>query len=780
MTRNLAQGPNTLLDALVENLRSCDYTPGGAARPAAILWTDPQGQWRSLTETLLAAIPELLILGEYSPDSRTGPAIWLRCVVDGTLGEPALPPDRVPIVYLPGVARQELRAGEECPGELEPLVELMFRGTLWLQHNGNDWRVTTFLTSSKALNLDIAGDGSTTEALIRALPELAATPLSQLGNRRLQADDFDRMLSSDLIRDLLRWMGDPAGAEARLGENGWGAFRSRCREELDFDPETQADVTAGERLAAAEGTWATVWQRFVESPTGYGGIPELLRRSRPGGESLPFHRDPWPDLNDEDEEEVRRALASLPQLAHEEACDAVALQESKHGRGRGLVWARLGRSPMAAVLEPLGRLAEAARTAIGGATLEEIAAGYVDGGWQADAAAWEAVATVPAPDTALISAVVRHLLEPWLEDSARAFQAALERSPLPGRGEQTPVEAGEDSCVLFADGLRYDLGQRLSERLEGRGYRVNVGHRWAAAPTVTATAKPAVTPVANLITGEALGEDFGAKLGSSGKPANAQNLRAAIQKGGYQILGDGTLDAPLEDPAYGWLEAGEIDTFGHKLDARLARQLDEELERLTDRIAGLLESGWNGVRVVTDHGWLLLPRGLPRVDLPKHLTASRWARCAVLSGDSSPDMPRYAWYWNAAQSFAVAPGIACFNKSEEYAHGGLSVQECLTPDILVEHSGERVVRASIDSITWRGLRCFVEAAGSAGSIVADLRLESPAGPSAVAASKPVEPDGAVSLVLAGDEHEDASLVLVLLDEAGNILAQKPTRVGADS
>ena len=111
MTRNLAQGPNTLLDALVENLRSCDYTPGGAARPAAILWTDPQGQWRSLTETLLAAIPELLILGEYSPDSRTGPAIWLRCVVDGTLGEPALPPDRVPIVYLPGVARQELRAG---------------------------------------------------------------------------------------------------------------------------------------------------------------------------------------------------------------------------------------------------------------------------------------------------------------------------------------------------------------------------------------------------------------------------------------------------------------------------------------------------------------------------------------------------------------------------------------------------------------------------------------------------------------------------------------------
>ena len=63
MSSHLAQGPNTLLEALVENLQACDYTPGGAARPAAILWTDPQGQWRSLTETLLAAIPDLDMTG---------------------------------------------------------------------------------------------------------------------------------------------------------------------------------------------------------------------------------------------------------------------------------------------------------------------------------------------------------------------------------------------------------------------------------------------------------------------------------------------------------------------------------------------------------------------------------------------------------------------------------------------------------------------------------------------------------------------------------------------
>jgi hypothetical protein len=36
------------------------------------------------------------------------------------------------------VSRQELRAREGCRWEWEPLIELMFRGTLWLQRNGRD------------------------------------------------------------------------------------------------------------------------------------------------------------------------------------------------------------------------------------------------------------------------------------------------------------------------------------------------------------------------------------------------------------------------------------------------------------------------------------------------------------------------------------------------------------------------------------------------------------------------------------------------------------------
>jgi len=288
-----------------------------------------------------------------------------------------------------------------------------------------------------------------------------------------------------------------------------------------------------------------------------------------------------------------------------------------------------------------------------------------------------------------------------------------------------------------------------------------------------------VTPVAGEVTGGELGEDFAPVLGGE-KVADAGALRGAMEARGYQMVDGGVLDAPLSDPARGWVEAGKIDSLGHKLQGGLAQHLDGEVERLAVRIEGLLQAGWRVVRVVTDHGWLWLPGGLPKVDLPKHLTASRWARCAVVAGESTPEVARAAWHWNASQWFATAPGIACFNKGAEYAHGGLSIQECLIPDLVVERGAEAAVTASIRSITWRGLRCFVEVEGHGGEVKADLRLEWASGESVVAAAKPVEGDGAVSLVLKGDEHEEAALVLVLVDGGGHILAQRATRVGNNS
>lgn len=774
-----ASSAETPLEALVGAVRGCRSTPADVAPPVAILWTDPARQWAPLAPRLRQELPELLVLGDYDPDRRTGPAVWLRCLVDRTLDDPPLPADRPPILLLPGVGRQQLKAGEECPAEFQPLVELMYRGTLWLQRGGRDWTVFAFLTSQDALELDLARDDATRDALLRALQEVFETPLAQLRGRRLEADDFDRLLSPDVKRDVLRWMADPEATRARLNDNGWEALCSRCRDELGFDPSTEQDVVAGEHLAAREGPWEAVWERFVQAPSSYPGIVDLLRRSRPS-QTLPFDRSPWPDLNDEAEISLRKALDKVTGLSHAEACQLVEDLEQQHAERRDWVWADLGYAPLARVLEPLATLAAGARTPLAGSTPDDLRRAYTETAWTVDAAAWEALALCNTQDEGLIGDVVHHLLAEWLDDSARAFQRVAQSGGLPEPREQARIEADEDGVVLFADGLRYDLGVRLTERLEARQCRVRLGSRWSALPTVTATGKPAASPAAEAIAGNALGEDFAPELQPSGKPVNARNLREHLRDSGYQILGEGTFDTPLEAGARGWDEFGQIDALGHKLGGRLPRSLEEELDRLAERVIGLLDAGWTSVRVVTDHGWLLLPRGLPKVQLPKHLTASRWARCAVLAGQSTPDVPRYTWTWNSAYWFAAPPGAACFNTSEAYAHGGLSVQECLVPDLVVQREGETHPRASITEISWRRMRCNVQVSGAVPGLRIDLRLGSVSGASVAATTKDVPEDGAASIILESDEHESADLVVVLLDTEGRVVSYQSTRTGEAS
>src|SRR5262249_5421173 len=134
----------------------------------------------------------------------------------------------------------------------------------------------------------------------------------------------------------------------------------------------------------------------------------------------------------------------------------------------------------------------------------------------------------------------------------------------------------------------------------------------------------------------------------------------------------------------------------------------------------LLDAGWQRVKLVTDHGWLLLPGGLPKVDLPPWLTETKWARCAVVKGQPDLTVPVAPWYWNAAVRIAFPPGIACFRKGEEYAHGGISPQECVIPVVEVER-GFGAAHAAIQSIEWRGMRCRVRVQSNDPLVKVDLR-----------------------------------------------------------
>jgi len=105
-------------------------------------------------------------------------------------------------------------------------------------------------------------------------------------------------------------------------------------------------------------------------------------------------------------------------------------------------------------------------------------------------------------------------------------------------------------------------------------------------------------------------------------------------------------------------------------------------------------------------------------------------------------------------------------------HGGVSIQECLIPDIRVQRSAEMGSAATVKSLTWIRLRCYavIEAHGS--PVTADLRLHKAFGKSVAARAKEIDADGSASLVMIDDEHEDDDLVFVVLDARQCILAQR--------
>ena len=81
-----------VLDDLLQAVRDAAvFNPEVQAAPACILWPDRDRQWEPVMPVLQAELPELLILGDYEPENRRGPAIWLRCVITGCTGVGALP-----------------------------------------------------------------------------------------------------------------------------------------------------------------------------------------------------------------------------------------------------------------------------------------------------------------------------------------------------------------------------------------------------------------------------------------------------------------------------------------------------------------------------------------------------------------------------------------------------------------------------------------------------------------------------------------------------------------
>lgn len=771
-----------VIEALIKSLRSAaQYNASAQVAPAAILWTDKEREWLPVMTQLQSALPELFCLGSYKPERRQGPAIWLKCVLADALPEVSLPTGLIPIIYLPGVSRQDLRAISACPADLQPLAELQYRGTLWSQINAKDWTLNAFLVSRNGgLALDVAQDGKTQAALLRALEPLLDSEIAQLQNHRLEASDFNQLLSTDAVRDVLTWMSDSKAVQENWAGPRWEAFVGICHSEFQVHPERDGDLVAAENFCGRLGAWARVWDRFAENTAAYSRLPALLMRCRP---DLAADVSSFPSYNHEQEAELLKQLNSLVGQGSSVLRQRLITLEQHHGVRRSWVWAEMGLAPLARLLEPLVLIAGlVGDSGLSGTSPEEMAEHYRHNYWKVDDALLRALAMAREPSLqAVVQELLNNLYTPWLHETALNFQQLVRLKGYPGsRGVNEAVAAYQTAgeVVFFVDGLRYDVAQRFALQLQALG-EVRHGYNWSALPSVTATAKAAILPIHQQLTGRDTDSDFQPSLKNEDKPFSGYYLRKLMEESGWQVL---AADENGDPKGRAWVQTGNIDEAGHTDKLRLAGRIDSLLQDVYLRVQELLQAGWRKVRIVTDHGWLLTPLPMSKVDLPKHLTEIRWARCAEIKDTVQTGLPTVNWYWSPAQTIAVAPGASAFLAGRYYDHGGLSLQECLTPILEVINTvapAKNLALATITKVQWLGLTCRVEAQSSAENLQVDLRSSPADAASSIVRSKALK-GGKCSLLVEDDEQLGAASVVVVLDEAGNVLARQATLVGDEA
>lgn len=774
-------GTDTFLDALLAAFDARARHGVAELVPVALLWPDKACQWEPIAAKVRSR-RLVLELGDYDPENFRGPAYWIRGILDGAIHVPNPVDGQIPIVYLPRYDRYDIRAMEDADARLKPLAELQYRGAIFAQQNGRDWTIAAFLQSKLGgLGVDVPDDQATKDAMLRARAELATQSVDELRRRApLKASFFDSLLAPDLDRDILRWLNDPAAFRASLTPDQWDAFRSRFADRFGIGLD-EGEIAVAGQLGRRAGPWGGVWQRYAEAADRYPTVEQRLRDAAPKRvrDTVGLFDGPlgaWPQDNEEGETRLRHAYAEVASLDSSAAAERIVALELEHGERRAWVWAGLGEAPLAMSAEHLAALAGLTRHLVPPDSVSRIVDAYVDGVWQADDAVMRALAATTAkPDRDAVSGVARAIYTDWLDAGARRFQDAVGEAA--GDYVVEPLtEWPPGTCLVFIDGLRFDVGRRVEAALADQGFVATLRPRLAALPTITSTAKPAVSPViARLGPGNGL-----APAPKAGGPdLTIAGLRSLLAAEGYQVLQDGDTGDP---EGRAWTEHGDIDELGHKQQAKLPALLDDEVRSLCERIAGLLEAGWRQVVVVTDHGWLYVPGGLPKVELPYYLTkdermkkgrTGRLADGAVAPGGTVP------WFWDADVRMAVAPGIATFVAGAVYEHGGVSPQECITPVITV-HAAAAPRGPVALLINWRGLRADVSAAGAPDESRIDLRRKAgDPGSSLLAAPASVSSEGSARILLGDGDAIDTPAFLVLLDGEGRVIAQDTVTIGGE-
>jgi hypothetical protein len=152
----------------------------------------------------------------------------------------------------------------------------------------------------------------------------------------------------------------------------------------------------------------------------------------------------------------------------------------------------------------------------------------------------------------------------------------------------------------------------------------------------------------------------------------------------------------------------------------------------------------------------------------------------MLKQGSQTELPRVPWYWNPGLEVASAPGAGVFRAGTEYAHGGLSPQECIVPVLTVTSAMAATSAGTIASLDWKGLRCRIKVDGAPSGCRLDLREKvADAGSSLADKVVPLKEDGSASLLAREDSYAGRAAFLVLIGPDDQVCGKAQTVVGGD-
>jgi hypothetical protein len=770
-------GLNSIYDKVVVALKQAEnHNSNVMVTPEVILWPDPENQWIDVIEVLQEKIPQLLIYGNYESLKKQGPAIWLKCMVSKMLPGSNWDADTVPIIYLPGVSKNDLRNVENAVFNFQPLLEYQYTGTLFLQESGREWSILAFIENPmNGLGIKVAKDTETRDAIKKALPTIFRDREVFVNKNFIDADYLNNHLFPDIISTILKWMckGDPYlnNMEKGLKE----AFSNICRSQYGFEPDHRNIKAIAEKLGSQKNAWKFVWQFYAVAPKKYPEIEGLLRLAMPadlGTGIFALPEESWPQLNEKQEEVLGEALVKTAKFDAQRALIDLTELEIGHNIRRKWVWFELGKSPMADALQYLVPMALKASESFSSSSIESLKSYYTTNGYSVDQNMRKSLAAVKSEkDKGIIIGIIKLFYQPWLESITNKFQKLVETDATIFTSQAASVET--ESFVLFVDAFRYELAEEFVQRLSKDKLKVSLEAGWSAIPSLTPTAKPNVSPIATFVSAQSGISEFRPQL-KNGKDLLTNVFRDTLINSDFKVVSNSN---DIAETGKFWQEIGDIDTKGHEEQAGIVKRIEELFDQVQEALNIAFEKGIKRIKIVTDHGWLLLPGGLPKTQLNAGLTETRWGRCALIKEGVNTDLLHLPWRWNPSIFIAFAPGITFFKVNEEYAHGGISLHECLVPTIIIENLNQHKTVAEIKIVRWVNLKCTIQTNDIPEGYFIDIRTKYNDPNTSIVLSKNRELKGNTVALMIDDAAEAQAAIIVLLDKNERILDKKPTTVG---